>query len=114
MNKANRHAITKEMREAIFDGLTLDEYLEGSNFKNISRSTAEERWNAAKLMTEDWDAWGLFILQTEVIPAFEAFKGFMEAIDTYYNEGCWSNKQLMNNLKIDEKTVKGLLNLVGA
>lgn len=111
MTKENKRVITREMREAIFDGLTLDEYLADSNFKDITRQTAEKRWNAAKIMTEDWEQWGSYILMTEVIPAFKQFK---EAIDNYYNEGCWSNKQVMNILKVDEKLAKELLNLVGA
>jgi len=109
MLKKRKNKMIIEMREAIFKGLTMDEYLQSSTFKDVGSKNAIKAWNRAQILTEDWKLWGEFILSAEVVPAF---REFMEALDNYYNEGAVDINTASNSLRIDKNLLCNLLKLV--
>lgn len=109
MKTETKRRVILAMREAIFDGYSFEDFCSGSTC--ISKKNAKKLWRTAEILTNDWNAWGNYLMQTEVKPAFESF---LKAFDTYYNEGCLSNQHVQNNLKIDEESIKVLLGLIGA
>ena len=108
MKKERKIKMILEMREAIYDGMSFQEYFDNSQYKDVAIHNATKAWNRANILCEDWEEWRKFELEYKLIPAF---RNFILALNDYFGEGHGIYK-LDEALNLSKSTTEELFRLV--
>lgn len=87
-------------REAIFDGLTFDEFYYNYSGEKVKRKYAQRAWNRATTLAENDQEWNKFLINNFI----ERFGGFVTGLKNYYQEG-FGVSDLANALGISCKAI---------
>lgn len=77
------NAFVMECREAIYEGLTFDEFYYDRTNRSLSRKVAQKAWNRANHLCDHEVELNRFLIND----IRSRFSGFAKAIQDYYEEG---------------------------